>query len=66
MILLSPGDNASVSVYLRRIEELARNLARYNLELSAESRADAAYIERYAGEVRRILTQRGVITGGLR
>lgn len=41
-----------VPVYLRRIEDMAARMARYNMILDVETRADIIYIQRYAAEAR--------------
>jgi len=43
---------AAVPAYLKRVEQLADRLARFNMILDAETRADIVYIQRYAQECR--------------
>lgn len=43
---------APVPGYLLRIEQMAARLARFNMILDMETRADIVYIQRYAQESR--------------
>jgi len=46
---------AVVPGYLERVEQLADRLARFNMILDHETRADIVFIQQYARECRRIV-----------
>ena len=50
--MAAPSRLEPVPGYLRRIEQMADRLARFNQIFDAETRADIVYIQRYAVEAR--------------